>query len=204
MPACSVTHVFGRFIARTNALIQRFHSPLPRKQSEQVVCQPVHIESRLYLVIRLQMLWGEFCHQLVVRSALGGLRTLRGHVISPAPGVRRLADIQGTVKKPLSGPGANWHLPAFSVAQASALKVANYNEINTGLGAANVADLIRVRNYIVHPNESTRVEYFQATRNLASIGMGPDALIASRRTGGATLFETWVADCHTAAWNAIQ
>lgn len=195
-----------RFITRTDALVSRFDSPLPRDPVERQLCRQVHVEHALYLVIRLQQVWADFCRELVLLSALGRFQTLSGRFLPPAPSVGGMADIQALAAKAkmrLAGPGANWHLPHFAVQLANSLSVANYAQISSGLGAANVSDLTTTRNYIVHPNIFTRQAFVKTVRNLGLFGVDPYELLISPTVGGAKLFEIWVADLQMAAGNAV-
>lgn len=191
----------GRFIGRTNALVDRLSAPLPPAVADKKICEPVHADGRMYLVVRLLGLWGEFCKQIVIHSAVGGLLTLQGRLVDPAPGIRALADTD-KVLGPLGH--APWHQPATSVQAAKDLNVRNYREIDLGLGAAHVTDIVSVRHYIVHPNQDTRRGFLQTTRNLGLVGLEPAALVTSLSPGGATLFEEWVIDLQTAGTNAIR
>ena len=123
---------------------------------------------------------------------------MRGVRLPAAPGVRRIADVQNIVqtktKKPIMGPRTRWHQPAFSLELAKALEVANYDQISSGIGAANVRELIQIRNYIVHPNQTTKEYFNQIARDLGVTTMVTDDLLTSTRAGGATLFETWLRD----------
>ena len=62
------------------------------------MCEPVHKDGRAYLVIWLQDLWGQFCRELVLRSAIGGCETRTGLRLKRVPGIKHVHDIP-TVKK---------------------------------------------------------------------------------------------------------
>ncbi len=203
MPVPRLSNTLGRFIGRTDAMVARMNAPLPRAPGDKRVCEPVHVDGRMFLVVRLLALWGDFCKQIVIRSAVGGLLTLQGKLVDPAPGIQGVADTEKVVG-PLDARRASWYLPRTSVSAAKDLNVRNYSEIYLGLGAALVTDIAQVRNYIVHPSEETRRRFLQISRNLGLFGLEPAALVSTRRPGGATLFEEWVADLQTAATNAVR
>ncbi len=193
-----------RFEFRTSGLVSDLQVVLPPASGGQAACAPLHRSGRLFLVIRLLGLWSEFSRQLVVLSALGGLVTTSGTVLAPAPGVSRFSDIASTLKKPLSGPGANWHWPTYSVGAAQDLKVANYTQISLGLGSANIQPIMAVRNFLAHPGHHSATEYRNFTQSIGLRGYDPDDLVLHKIPGGATLFETWVKDVQNAAASACQ
>ena len=136
---------------------------------------------------------------------MGGCHGLSGRRLQSAPGVSGLRDIRKAVASESRGPVPPWHHTQFAVRVARKLGVQNLVEITNGLSAVSaVDDLTVVRNYVVHPNERTRVEYVRVAGRLNCPGLGPDGLLATYQTGGATLFEAWVGDLQTMALNAIR
>lgn len=204
MPSRTLSQLLGRFISRSDRVVDYFGRPLPPSLAQRLLCTPVHEDARLFLVVRLQWLWSEFCRALVIDSALGGARTRGGRVLPRAPGVSRIADLRTLAGKPISGPGANWHDPQFAVGIASRLSTANYYEISTGLGSANVDELRLTRNYIVHPNQVTKAGFDQVTRSRGLMRADALTLIAHRSAGGVRVVEAWVSDLQTAALNATR
>ena len=200
--------LYDLYAARSASLLARFAAPLPEKPAERALCEPVHRDSSAFLVVRLQHLWGEFCRELVVRSAMGGSATRTGLRLPPAPGVNHVRDLptitRQFTRQPFSGPRSQWEIPRFAIDQARHLQVANFNQISLGLGSITTLDDLKcVRNFIVHPSESTALRYYQATRNLGFSGLPPIQLLNQRLPGGATVFHTWVSDLETAAWVAV-
>ena len=198
-------HLYGRYDMRSLVLTSRFVGQLPADAVEMRTCKPIHSDGRAYLLIRLQLLWGEFCRELVVRSALGGHETRTGQSLPRAPGVRYVRDIPNITKNPLSGPKSYWEDPAFTIRQAKLLQVANYNDINLGVGsiATELANLKCVRNFVVHPNAKTAAKYMQMTRAIGFTKLPPDELLHQHLPGGVTVFDSWVDVFLTAAWNAV-
>ena len=170
------------------------------------MCESVHRDGEAYLVIKLQHLWGEFCRELVVRSAIGGCETRSGRTLPPVPGVRRVRDISNIAPRLSSGPQSHWEDPVFAIRQAKRLQVANHNEIDLGLGSVstNLANIKCIRNFIVHPNKNTRGEYYRMTRSIGFAELPPHQLLHQFLYGGATVFDDWVANLMTAAWNAVD
>lgn len=204
----SLNALYGSYVARSRSLLSRFAAPLPKKSAEQVVCEPVHRDGSSFLVVRLQHLWGEFCRELVVRSAMGDCVTRTGLRLPPAPGVNHTRDLptitRQFTKQPFAGPRSQWEMPSFAIDQARFLQVANLNQISLGIGSVTILDhLKRVRNFVVHPNESTASRYYITARNLGFPGLPPIQLLNQRLPGGATIFHTWASDLETAAWNAV-
>ena len=205
MAGRALTELYARFLTRTNQLVQTFGSPVPPAPPFRESCLQLHVYGRLNLVVRLQVLWAEFCRELVERSALGGCRSLGGKVLPRAPGVSGLSDIRKIALAESGRRPPPWHLTWFAVRVARRVGVQNLVEIRNGLSAVSaVDDLVAVRNYVVHPNEKTRVEYARVARRANCAGAAPQGLLATYQTGGATLFEAWVADLQTMALNAIR
>lgn len=197
---------YAHFVARTGSLASDFRSPLPKNRPYSGTCPPIHEYGRLKLVIRLQMLWGEYCRELVVSSALGDTRTLGGTVLTRVGGVSSATDIIN-IATAESGGGRlpPWHRPRFAVQVAARLSVRNLFEIKQGLSAVSPADdLLAVRNYVVHPTRVTKARYLTVTQRLRSSGVGPHSLLSTLLPGGATLFEAWVADLQTIALVAAR
>ena len=204
----SLIALYGLYVARTVSLLSRFDASLPEKPAEKAVCEPVHRDGSAFLVVRLQHLWGEFCRELVVRSAMGGCVTRTGYHLMPAPNVKCVRDIplviRQSTKRPFSGPGSQWEDPQFAIGLAKSLQVANLNQITLGLSSVTTLDhLKRVRNFVVHPNEITAWKYYQTARILGFPGLPPIQLINQLLPGGATILHAWVSDLETAAWNAV-
>lgn len=200
-----LSQLYTLYYRRSLSLNARFLSRLPTDPAEARVCEPIHRDGRGFLVIKLQHLWGEFCRELVVRSAIGGCETRTGQTLPRVPGVKYVADIPRVTQKPLSGPGTRWEDPGFAIDQARRLQVTNHNEIGLGLGSvSNSLDNLKcVRNFIVHPNRNTRGRYYHMTRTIGFSGIPPDHLLHQSLPGGVTIFEDWVSSLTIAAWNAV-
>ncbi len=197
----SLPLLYARYERRSRELSDRFRASL----LSSFPCESIHPDGRLYLLCRLQALWGEFSRELIVRSALGGCRTRRGVILAKAPGVNNMADIRRALGKTmLQSPGMYWEDPKSAVMYANALKVNNYQEISKGLASAKTEDIKSLRNFIVHPNAWTRLRYEQVARNLRMSGMSPDRMLSQPIPGGATLFESWVHQLLIAAWNSVE
>ena len=198
-------HVYGMFLRRSHALGSRLEVQLPLHPDEAEMCEPVHRDAQVFLAIRLQHLWGEFCRELVVRSVLGNCSTRSGRRVPPAPGAIRVRDLPNISRLPFWGRGTYWEDPKFALRQARRLNVVNYNYIALGLtSASSVLDELKtVRNFITHPNRSTAAEYIQLTRVRGLRGLSPEQFLRQRTPGGATIFGTWTRQLETAAWNAV-
>lgn len=198
-------HIYALFLQRSRELDSRLAVRLPQRQDEAEMCEPVHRDASVFLAIRLQHLWGEFCRELVVRSALGNCSTRSGQHVPSAPVAVRVRDLPNMSRLPFWGRGTYWEDPKFALRQARRLNVVNYNSIALGLtSASNVLDELKtVRNFITHPNRSTAAEYIQLTRASGSRGLSPEQFLRQRTPGGAMIFETWTHQLATAAWNAV-
>lgn len=205
MSVRSLRERYAHFVSRTDSLVNDFDSPTPQNRPHSETCPPIHEYGRLKLVIRLQMLWGEYCRQLVVSSAIGDTHTLGGKALTRVGGVSSATDILNVARTESGGRPPPWHRPTFAVRVAARLGVGNLFEIQQGLSAVSPTDdLLAVRNYLVHPTEDTKVKYVTVARKYRSLGAGPDALLSTLLPGGATLFEVWVAELQTIALIAAR
>ena len=197
--------LYGRLERRTRELSERFLVSLQHAHIGVRPCETVHRDGRAYLVCRLQVLWGEFSRELIVQSALGGRQTRTGKVLTKAPTVNTMADIRRVLgESRLQGPRMRWEDPSFAVRHARTLKVANYDQINIGLGSASLDEIKPLRNFLVHPNEDTRLKYEQVIRNRGAQGICPDRFMLQPVFGGSTLFDTWIQRLLLAAWNSVE
>ena len=206
MQAKPLINLYGRYEIRSHSLTERFSAKLPANPEESRICEPIHQYGRAYLVVRLQQLWGEFCRELIVRSAIGGCLTRTSQMLPGAPGVKRVSDILKVINlKELGSPAARWEEPSFAIDQALRLRVANFNGIDLGLGqASTVAGYVKIiRNYIVHPNSHTSNRYTSMTRTLGFRGLSPDQLLSQSVPGSNSVFENWLSTLTLAAWNAV-
>lgn len=159
-----------------------------------------------FLANRLQLLWGEFCCELIVRSAMGRCYTRTGNAVSRIPGVKRVADIAAVAGKPLSGIGAKWEDPGYAINFSAQLGIANRWEVSAGLSAANIAnleDLRILRNYVIHLNRRTGRNYATMIRRYGLTGTSPDGFMRHKSAGG-TIWEIWIENLLDSAWNAVE
>lgn len=200
MPVRALQDLYSHFVSRTNFLVRTYEAPLASD-----TCTVIHAYGRTKVLIRLHYLWAEFCRELVTRSALGSCRTLTGNLLVRVPGVSAWNDIERVAKEKAGRGYPPWHHASFALGVANRLAVQNFAEISLGLAAISPADdLTDIRNYIIHPNQRTRLAYNKLTYRLGIRGLSPDVLLASRQSGGATLFETWAADLQILAFNAVR
>ena len=198
-------HLYGAFLSRSHALDSRLAVQLPAHPQEAKMCLLVHGDALIFLAIKLQHVWGEFCRELVVRSTLGNCSTRSGQRVPPSSGALRVRDLPNISRLPFWGRGTYWEDPKFALRQARRLNVVNYQSISLGLtSASSVLDELKtVRNFITHPNRSTAAEYTQLTRTKGLRGLSPEQFLQERTPGGATIFENWTRQLATAAWNAV-
>ena len=158
------------------------------------------------VVNRLQYLFGEFCCELVIRSAMGGCVTRTGQELTRLDGVKKVADVAQAAGKPLTGPKARWDDPSFAVEFAAALGVANQIEIRRGLQAADISSLKILRNYVTHPNRHTGQRYSSMVQKHGWRRIDPDRFLRSQSPGGGgpTVLEAWVQNILDSAWNAVE
>ena len=153
---------------------------------------------------RLQYLFGQFCCELVIRSAMGGCITRTGLELTRLNEVKKVSDISQVAGKPLTGPRARWDDPAFAIELSTVLGVANQVEIGRGLQSADLGDLKLLRNYVVHPNRHTGLRYISMVQQHGLRQIDPDQFLRHQALGGPSMFETWVQNLLDSAWNAVE
>ena len=195
--------MYFRFARRTERIFTAFATPLPSNPQDAATCEFIHLAGEVQLINRLLVLWGEYCRNLVIISALGGALTMQGTLLAPSAGVRRFSDIRTKLGVNFgAGPGTKWDDPQWALARANLLSPVNRVQIGLGLGTAPVRDLKLVRNFLIHPNEHTRNNYQTLARNLGYPRMEPRALLTSNLGMGGTVLESWIDDFQTSAYNA--
>ena len=202
----NLRELYSRFSARTDRLLDEFLIAPPATLS---TVGPIGVDkliqnSRGYLVNRLFHLWGEFCMSLVVASAIGGCRTLRGTLLNSTPGVRRISDIRRVIGVNPVGPSSHWEYPKWTTDQVSKLQPTNEQRIKLGVASVPMEDFSKVRHFVVHPNRHTKVGFMSVSRKHSLFQVGPNDLLLHRLPGGSTVLEGWVQDFQVAAYNAVQ
>ena len=205
----SLGKLYNRFSARTDRLLDEFlivptSSSIPANlgaiESDKVI-----ENSRRYLVNRLFHLWGEFCMSVVVASAIGGYRTLRGSPINSAPGIKHMADVQRIINvNPIVGPRSHWEYPDWTTGKVTLLKPTNEQQIKLGIASVPMGDFSKVRHFVVHPNSHTRVGFKSVTRKHSLFQDGPSDLLLHRLPGGSTIIGGWIQEFQIAAHTAVQ
>ena len=205
MRSKSLLSLYGSYVNRCRALDARLTVRLPANLTEAQIYEPVHRDGFAFLVVRLQHLWGEFCRELVVRSAMGGCFTRTGQNLPAAPGAKHVRDLPGITRLPFAGRGTYWEEPNFVIRQARRLSVTNHLNIDLGVSSASVylAELKTVRNFVTHPNRETAATYAQLAASRGLTKLPPEHFLRLVSPGGATTFETWTQRLTIAAWNAV-
>ena len=204
MAANTLDKLYFRFASRLWRM-----SELYRIESGAVELHPERRDGRLFCVVRLQHLWGEFCRELITRSSIGGARTMEGTRLPRVSGVRQWKDVEKiareTTGRRLDVP---WHIPEQSARIALKLAPKNATQIVTALSSVSPIDEIRaIRNYVVHPNLDTRVKYGAAARRAGALDPDPDPdilLTTKVYPGNVTRFEYWAAQIRIVALDASR
>ena len=196
--------MYHRFCRRTDQVSETFLAPTPEISPETAYCGFIHHLSKVQLVNRLMVLWGEYCRNLVIASAFGNAITLNGVRLGPAPGINGLAQIKAKLGNDFgAGPGTRWEERDWALRRAMRLNPVNQNEISLGFGTAPSGNLKLIRNYLIHPNRHTRSKYYQELVPVYSAaGLEPYSLLMHRLPGGSTVIESWIADFQISAYNA--
>ena len=160
--------------------------------------------SRGYLVNRLFHLWGEFCKSLVVASAIGGYRTLKGIHINSAPGIRHVSDIPSAINESsIAGPRTHWEDPKWTTKKVNLLRPANQHQIVFGIASVPIDDFRKVRHFVVHPNSHTKDRFESVTRKHLLFRVGPHDLLSHRLPNGDSVLEGWIKEFQIAARTAV-
>lgn len=202
-----LTALYGNFHGRTDLLLRDFLLAPPSQSSELggVSVDALLVYSRGFLINRFFHLWGEYCRHVVTASALGGCTTLSGAVLKNAQGITCVSDILDAIKRPsIVGPGLLWGDPMWTVRNANKIQPANLQQIKLGVGAVPYGDVRRVRNFIIHSNPHTRLEFDSVALKYSLLGANADDLLLHKLPGGGTIMETWVRDFQSAALDAIR
>jgi hypothetical protein len=206
MPIKRFVDIYRKFETRTNDLVSEFEDKTSLLRDYGDTFETIHNDARSFLLIRLQMLWGHFCRELIIRSAFGGYYTISGVVLRKGTLVTDWRSIQAIVRRHSRNSHFPWHIANFSIRIARDLGINNYRQVSMSLGGLSPMDnIINIRNYVVHPDVFTKTYYEITVRALGiTVNIDPIRLMKSRVTGGASLFEQWVADLQMIADNAMQ
>ena len=180
-----------------------------RIESGAIELHPERRDGRLFCVVRLQHLWGEFCRELITRSSIGGARTVEGTRLPRVSGVRQWKDVEEIARETTGGRrDVPWHIPEQSTRIALKLAPKNATQIATALSSVLPVDEIRaIRNYVVHPNRDTRAKYDAAARRAGALDPDPDPdiLLTSKvYPGNVTRFEYWATQIRIIALDASR
>ena len=206
MPVKRFIDIYRKFENRTNGLVSEFEDKVSMVNDYGEVFEKIHNDARSFILIRLQMLWGQFCRELIIRSAFGGYNTISGTALKKGASVTDWRSVQTVVRKRSNNRHPPWHIANFSIGIAKNLRIQNYGQVSMALGGISPMDyVIGIRNYVVHPEEKTRANYENTLRAMGmTVKIDPISLLRSRVAGGANLFEQWVTDLQTLAVNAMQ
>ena len=197
--------IYARFAGRTDRILTAFQTPLPANAAEAENCRPIHIAGAAFLVNQLQMLWGEYCRNLIILSARGNALTVAGKLISPAPGLAGFPQIKAVLGNSFGGgPNTHWDDRDWAIGRSNLLKPVNGNQINIGLGTAPIKDLKVVRNFLIHPNQRTKSDYLKLARYLGYPDLEPNSLLAADWGDGVDVIGSWVNPFQDSALEAAR
>ena len=195
--------IYVRFVYRTDLIAERFRAPLPQNIRDSASCQPIHAAGEVQLINRLLVLWGEYCRNLVIASALGNAVTIKGTLLAPAPDVAEFSHIKAKLSgNSGAGPGTRWDDPEWALRQTNLLSPVNRDQIGLGLETAPVKDLKAVRNFLIHPNEHTAKNYRTLAQKLGYTSALPKVLLTGPVGIGSNVLESWIIDFQNSAYNA--
>lgn len=196
--------LYSRFLSRTEKLIDSFNSSFPAKPIHSTSCRQLQQDGREREIIKLQLYWGQFCQELLIKSAVGSYQTLTGGILTPAT-ISNVSDIYLKANTISRKPNFPWHIPTYCTDLAKAIGTHNYNQIKAGLSiTAPINDLLSVRNYIVHPSKKTQIAYKRVAIKYGQPDATPMMLLSTAQSSGGTLFSDWVSSLRLMAEMAIR
>lgn len=205
----SILASYERFVARTDALRERFHAPLPDVEPCSSSCPPVHHDCQAMLVVILQNAWADFCKELLRLSMEGKGPTLNGTVLRPVTlpsGVASLdshfrhASNEAAKEMPSEGKYPIWHNPEYVIRVSTKINPENHTAIRIGLGGSLEAKNVTVvRNYVIHGSKDN---YEELLGRLGARGLSVPQFLAYQSDGPTPIFESWIDDLVAAARNA--
>ena len=203
----AIQELYTHFISRTERLTSTFNKSL----AYHPVCVDwqidVHRQNRMFCIVRLQYLWGEFCRELLLRSSIGKCYTIDGTYLPQVRGIRSPDDFEVEARRISRGQQyIAWHVPGRAADIVKGLSPANEMQITTALSSVSPSeDVRRIRNYIVHPNKGTRMEFSFVAQSLGIFDSDPDLLLRDRVSrSSVTRFEDWVIQLQIVALNAAR
>ena len=202
MDANALGKLYFRFVSRSERMAEKYGVDSGTFDSHSELR-----DGRLFCVVRLQHLWGEFCHQLIARSSIGGAYTIERTYLPRVSGVRRWKDVERIAREVTRARrDIPWHIPERSIRIAHEIAPANANRIITALSSVSPIDEIRaIRNYLVHPNASTHDKYDAVARRAGVFDADPDVLLTARISpGNVTMFEYWIIEIQAIALSASR
>lgn len=206
MPVKNLNNVYHKFEHRTNSLIREFEDKVNMADDYGDTFTAIHGHARYFMLIRLQALWGHFCRELILRSAIGGYSTVGGIRLHKGTLAGDWNSIQNIVARRSNRGNPAWHIPNFSIDIARSIGIQNYRQVSTALGGTSpLNDVLRIRNYLVHPDGTTSSLYETVLRLRGMpTKTNPVDLLNTRIAGGASVFEAWITDLQLIAVNAVQ
>ena len=160
---------------------------------------PLLFETYLsHAIVALHDAWAFRCRAIVLRSAVGGARTVSGRTL-PRAHVRPLECLRcgwGRRRMPRTWE-PDWYIPAVAIRAATILGIANVNQITNGLGASTVAEEVRItRNVVAHSLPATWRRLRQLQLDLGHTGRETPADFAVLRYPAVGLrhIERWIAE----------
>jgi len=182
---------------------QRIHASFQATDHPQTAtcCPTTHKHTRALCVIELHNTWTQYCRDLVFTSALGGVRTRSGILISKSPLLVASNDVMNALRvtyRPRTKPSywePRWSIATETIDAATRLRIANLSNVNAALGSVtSTAEEIRhARNYLSHRKGDTALKAIKAlSMHGATSPLDIDALLTSYVVSGVMLFEYWV------------
>ena len=167
--------------------------------------------SREGAIIQLQDQWSTFTRDLIVRSWVGGVRTLSGRHIPARRGLvsdrAALAELRATYTGKLKKSQywePKWFDPIEAIEAAQRLKIPNVAEVVAGLGLtpSPLVEIRAARSFVAHKGQ-------ESASRLRPHGVRPtspevDAFMTSPTRGGAPRFERWVSQLDVMAFAAVM
>ena len=159
----------------------------------------------------LQNKWGEFTEDLLLESVLGMLPTM-GNPAPAAGGLKTRAAAKRILKSAgacvienqrLKGPV--WHAPWFAIEASTLIGLRNLTQLQAALIPTVTPKRISdFRNYLVHPNATTRSNYQKLQEKLGMLRVETKDLLHQELKPGLPVFTAWVRELQGIAQDATR
>lgn len=192
MPRRSLVRLANSFVSGAVALEKRFDNPNPSVSA--------------FSVISMYADWEEFCRRLLYASAAANPLASDGRLISRAPGIRGILDVDASLKRmkrrrPNQALILHLGAPRPMADACKHLAIDNERVILPAILSQNspAQELRHIRNFFAHQNPSTALQIYRGPRGSDLEARSLVGWLGERQIGGQTRFGVWTSDLSAVA-----